>query len=192
MITNSKKIQLKYCITSAGKGCVMVLIKEFLDNINMAAIALPDDKLNECKYFFNLLKSEPERDKFRWLLSAFLGACYSCIEIKAKGLYHAFNDPDTGETYKDEEALEFLNKFVITKQSGKDPYYVNTKGLDVTIKTLYEMRHENIHSYSLSISIDREVSPNKFYIGHIITEKVPAIEFCQNVIDLLEGIYQQT
>ena len=170
----------------------MVSLREVLEDIDLPAIALPDDKLDECKYFFSLLEQESDRNKFRWLLSAFLGACYSCIEIKARQLYHAFNDPETGETYKDEESLDILHKFVKTQQGKKNPYYVNTSGINDIVKRLYEIRHGNTHSYALSILLDGDASPNNFFIGHKISEKVPAIEFCQDVMGLLEKIYSQT
>ena len=68
------------------RGAKMVSLGKYLENLDIDAIALPHDKHDECKYFYNLLKSESDRDKFRWLLSAFLGASYSFLELNDYGL----------------------------------------------------------------------------------------------------------
>ena len=121
-----------------------------------------------------------------------MSACYSCIEIKARHLYHAFNDPETGETYKDEESLDILHGYVDTQQRKKKPYFVKTSGVHEVVKKLYDIRHENTHSYALSIILEGEEAPENYFIGHSVSNKFNALSFCQEVIDLLEEIYGQT
>ena len=166
----------------------MASLESILKNLDMSAIALPDNKLDECKYFYSLLEHEENRDHFRWLLSAFLGACYSHLEITAKSLFHAFQDPETGETYQDDDALTILGKYVSASQNKKKPEYVKTKGLLALTEKLYEIRNKNTHHYALSIMRLGE-SPNcRFQIGHMSGEGVDALIFCEEILSLFEQI----
>ncbi len=169
----------------------MVLLEKHISEIDMSAIALPDDKLEECKYFFGLLSREKNRDKFRWLLSAFLGACYSYLEIRAKSLYNAFNDPETGEPFEDEESLSILRKYVRTFQNKNNTSYVKTSGLHVVTKVLYKIRKENTHNYSLSIMKNGESLPEDFCIGYLQSEDIPALQFCREVLELFNKIEEE-
>ena len=169
----------------------MVSLEKYLSDIDFDSIALPDDKLDECKYFYHLLTSENDRDKFRWLLSAFLNACYSFLEIKAKSLYFAFNDPDTGEPIEDEESLKIFRQYARAFQDKKNPEFVKTKGLHDLIKKLYEIRKGNTHNYALSIIKGEKPSPENFKIGHEKSKAVPALEFCRQVLFLFEEINEQ-
>ena len=73
----------------------MVDLTEVLGNIDMSAVPLPDDKFKECEYFLELAKCAEDRDEFRWLLSAFLGAAYSYLETKAQNLCNRYYDEQT-------------------------------------------------------------------------------------------------
>lgn len=169
----------------------MANLEQYLADIDMDSIALPDDKLDECRYFYELLTQESERDKFRWLLSAFLGGCYSFLEIKAKNLYHAFNDHETGDSIEDGESLNILRQYVKAFQDKNNPSFIKTKGLHELIKRLYEIRNNNTHHYALSIMKGVGSSPETFLIGHEKSKAVPALEFCRQVLALFDEINEQ-
>jgi hypothetical protein len=97
----------------------MADLSKYLGEIYLSAIPSPEDKLAECQFFFDLLSKEHYKNRFRCLLSAFLGASYSFLEIKASFLYFAFNNPETGEPIEDSESLEILRKYVDTFQNKK-------------------------------------------------------------------------
>lgn len=169
----------------------MASLEQCLADIDIDSIAPPDDKHEECKYFYNLLLVENERDKFRWLLSAFLGACYSFLEIKAKGMYHAYNDFETGEPVEDEQALDVLHQYVTTSQRKKDSSFVSTKGLHELTKKLYEIRHNNTHHYALSVIGGNVSYSEEFLIGYEKSKAVPALKFCREVLSLFDAINEQ-
>ena len=169
----------------------MVSLSKYLDDLDMDAIALPEDKLDECKYFYTLLKSESNRDKFRWLLSAFLGACYSFLEIKAKSLHFAFSDPDTGEYHEDENSLEILRQYVRAFQDKKKPEFVKTSGLHELTKTLYKIRNDNTHHYALSIMRQGSNDPEQFLIGYKHGQGLPALNLCEDILALFEQINRE-
>ncbi len=166
----------------------MVSLSNYLDVLDLDAIALPEDKYEECKYFYTLLTSENDRDKFRWLLSAYLGACYSFLEIKAKSLHFAFSDPETGEYYEDENSLEILRQYVRAFQDRKNPNFVKTSGLHELTKTLYKIRNDNTHHYALSIMRQGTNNPEQFLIGYKHGKGVPALSFCREILMLFEQI----
>lgn len=166
----------------------MVSLSKYLDNLDLDAITFPEDKLEECIYFYTLLKSESDRDKFRWLLSAFLGACYSFLEIKAKSLYHAFTNPETGDTYEDENSLDILRQYVKAFQDKNNPSFVKTSGLNALTKTLYKIRNDNTHHYALSIMRQDGNDPEKYLIGHTHGEGIPALSFCREILALFKQI----
>ena len=114
----------------------MASLIEILKDVDLSAIALPSDKLDECKYFHQLLVAETNRSHFRWLLSAFLNACYSYLEAKAQYLYYAFNDPETGEPFEDEESLGVLRQYVRAFQLKNKAGFVKTSGLTALTKKL--------------------------------------------------------
>lgn len=145
----------------------MASLESLLENLDLSAVALPDNKLDECRYSYSLLKKEKNRDQFRWLLSAYLSACYSHLEITAKSLFHAFQDPDTGESFQDDDALEIFRRYVRAFQDKKNPDYVKTKGLHNLTEKLYKIRNQNTHHYALSIMQSCESPNSRFLIGHM-------------------------
>ena len=166
----------------------MVDLTKYFADIDADSIALPDDKYKECKYFYQLLSVECNRDKFRWLLSAFLSCCYSFLEVKAKSLYFAFSDNETGEPIEDEDSLNILREYVTAQQNKNNPSYVKTKGVHDLIKKLYDIRHDNTHHYALSIMKGDNDSPESFKIGHNISKAVPALAFCREVLALFDEL----
>src|SRR3989339_608157 len=104
-------------------------IDEWLSRIDLAAVPDPADKLRECEFFFDLLCREADRDRFRWLVSAFMNAAYSFFESSALTAYFRFNDNETGEPVPDSQALEVLRKYVVVIRDEKRPNFVKTAGL---------------------------------------------------------------
>jgi len=169
----------------------VVSIKEHLENLDLDAIAYPEDKFCECQYFYSLLQSESDRDKFRWLLSAFLGACYSFLEIKAKSLYFAFSDPETGEYHEDQNSLDILKKYIKSKKHKNNPSRVSTYASHELIKTLYDIRHDNTHNYAISIMRQSGEDPEKYLIGHTHGDGVLALTFCREILFMFKEINQE-
>lgn len=161
---------------------------EELRNIDMSSIALPDDKVNECKYFLGLASEEDEVEKFRWIVSAFFNAAYSFFEIKALGLYKSYQHPETGEDIEDEDSLNKLRQYVKVFKDTKRKDYVKTAGLKNITETLYELRRGNTHHYPLSITTSDEALPEGFLFGHIKGRGVPALSLCREVMDLISEI----
>lgn len=155
---------------------------DFLKDLDLSAIALPEDKFEECMFFFCLMSVEIHRDKFRWLPSAFLNASYSYLEIKAKSLHFSIFDPDTGEPVEDSAGLDVLKRYVRTFQDKKNPEFVKTSAFDTLLKSLYEIRKANTHNYSLSIMKRGDNLPKDFVIGDRIGSGTPALELSEQVM----------
>lgn len=169
----------------------MASLEQYLVDIDFDSIALPDDKYEECRYFYQLLAVEGERDKFRWLLSAFLGACYSFLEIKTKSFYYAFCDNETGQPIEDEESLNILRQYVKVSQNKNNYSFVKTKGFHELSRKLYEIRNSNTHHYALSIMSGNDSGPEGFLIGCERGKAVPALDFCRKALALFDEINEQ-
>lgn len=161
---------------------------DWFQKFDISAVVLPNDKLAECHFFYELAAQETERDKFRWYLSAFLGACYSYLEIKALQLHHQSSDPETGDTWPDEEALSVLREHVRTLQNKKNSSYVKTSAVSEIMQQLYEARKENIHHNSLAIMIGGKSLPEDFHLGMERGKGKPALDFCRQVLQTFETI----
>lgn len=164
---------------------------DWLSLLDFDAIALPSDKLDECRYFFGLLKKETDSQRFRWLISAFFGAAYSYFEILALHAHLSFSDPNSGESIPDEEALEILRRYVRIVQDAKNPAYVKTSGLHPITKQLYELRRKNTHHTPLSIMKTQGEAPEGFQFGHLAGSGTPALPFCKEVMELLEDVHNR-
>lgn len=161
---------------------------EWLNLLDLDAIAEPSDKSSECEYFLNLATLENDKDKFRWLISAFFGAAYSFFEINALRAYKSFHNPRTGEPIENEEALETLRRYVRVFQDTKRPNYVKTAGQHGIIKELYELRKGNTHHYPLSIMTNGQKSSENFHFGNLSGKGIPALAFCRQVMSLIHEI----
>lgn len=170
----------------------MVDLTEVLGSIDMAAVALPDDKLKECEYFLGLAECAEDRDEFRWLLSAFLGAAYSYLETKAQSLCNRYYDEETDAMSPDEEGLEVLRRHVRVFQDKKNPNYVKTSGKGQLLKQLYEHRKENIHNYSLPITQITATVPEGYGIGLHPDKAVPALKLCREILCLFRDLETET
>lgn len=162
--------------------------EDWLNLLDLGAIADPSDKLSECEFFLELATQENDKDKFRWLISAFFGAAYSFFEINALRAYQSFHNPETGDPIENEEALEILRRYVRVLQDAKRPTYVKTAGQHEITKELYELRKGNTHHYPLSIMTSGKQLPENFHFGRLSGKGIPALAFCRRVISLIREV----
>ena len=165
---------------------------DWLNLLDMDAIADVSDKVAECEYFLFLAAQEKDRDKFRWLISAFFGAAYSFFEIQALRAYHDFHNPQTGDPIENDEALASLRRYVrVVVQDVKRPNYVKTSGQHDITKQLYELRKGNTHHYPLSITTTSQELPEGFQFGNLSGKGVPALAFCREAMLLIQEVERE-
>ncbi len=157
----------------------------WLNFLDLDAIADPADKLGECKFFFDLVTKESDKNKFRWLISAFFGSAYSYFEISAIRAYQSFHDPHTGDPIQNDEALRALSRYVRVSKNKKRPTYIKTSGEHAITRQLYELRKGNTHHYPLSIVETGRSGSEVFYFGSLHGEGIHALDFCRQVISLI-------
>lgn len=162
--------------------------EDWLDYGDLSAVPDLDDKHLECEYFFELLSVEKDRNRFRWLVSAFLNAIYSYFETSALTAHFRFTHPETGEPIEDSESLEILRQYVRVFQNAKKPNYVKTSAVHPVVKEIYELRKVSTHHFSLSIMEAGSVLPRDFQFGDIRGKGVPAIAQCQRAIELVRVV----
>jgi hypothetical protein len=161
---------------------------DYLSRLDISAIESPKNKIAECEYFLALACAEADRDRFRWLISAFFGAAYSYFEMSALSAYFAFTAPDTGDPIEDEEALKVLRSYVVVLQDKKRPDYVKTAGNHPVTKRLYELRRHNTHHVPLSIMAAGPSLPQDFHFGYMKGEGVPALRVCREALSLIKRV----
>jgi hypothetical protein len=110
--------------------------------LDIEAVANLDDKLGECEFLFRLMTAELDRDKFRWLTSAFLNAAYSFFESSALMAFLRFTDAN-GEPRPDYQALEVLGTYVKVARGGRKRDFVKTTPLHPLTAQLYEFRRKS-------------------------------------------------
>lgn len=169
----------------------MVDLRPIFKDLDLSAVVLPDDKLKECEFFYALLAVERDRDKFRWLLGAFLNGCYGFLEFKAAYLHYAFFDPESGEPVEDWEALEALRKYVKVFQQKNKSGFIKTSGLSELMKKLYKFRNRSTHDGGIEIMVAGSQLPNDFQIGMYKSKGYPAVEFCEEVLSFLKDLELQ-
>jgi hypothetical protein len=162
--------------------------EDWLNLLDFDAIADPSDKSSECEYFLYLATQENNKDKFRWLISAFFGAAYSYFEINAIRAYQSFHNPKTGDPIENEEALGTLRRYVRVSQDSNRPTYVKTAGLHEITKKLYDLRKGNTHHYPLSIMTSGQLVPEDFHFGSLSGKGIPALAFCRQVMSLIHEV----
>lgn len=166
----------------------MVDLRKILNDLDLSAVVTPDDKLKECDYFYSLMSLETDRDKFRWLLGAFLNSCYGYLEYKAAYLHFAFSDHETGEPVEDWESLETLRKYVCVFQLKNKSGFIKTSGLSELMEKLYKYRATSTHDGGLAIMKVGDNLPKDFHIGMYRGEGIPAIEFCIDVLEFFSEL----
>ena len=152
--------------------------------------AVPDlgDKVRECEFFYELLSKESERNRFRWILSAFLNSAYSFFETSALTAYFRFTGPD-GQPFEDKHGLAVLKRHIGVVQNSKRPEYVKTVGLSSLTKMFYDIRSKTTHRHSLSIMVTGASLPENFHIGDMKGEGIPAMSLCRDVLQLVQSVH---
>jgi hypothetical protein len=118
------------------------------------------DKLDECRFFLNLMKRTKDWARFRWLTSAYLNAARAALDWLAFSVYYARTD-DEGEIRADREAIEKLEKYLILKRvpsSGK----VYASPRDPTLRELCKHRKVTAHEGPLAIRPEKVTGPEEF------------------------------
>jgi hypothetical protein len=165
--------------------------EDWLSLLDLSAVADPGDKVRECEYFLALAEAERDRERFRWLISAFFGGAYSFFETSALYAYAALTAPDTGEPLADFDAVAILEKYVGIRQSDKDPYFVKTSGRHEITKRLYDLRKSSTHHVPLSIMVTGPSLPADFQFGSSVGAGTPALEFCRSLMQLIRQVQHE-
>jgi hypothetical protein len=164
-------------------------LNDWFTRWDMEAVPDLDDKVRECEFFFNALSIEINRNRFRWLVSAFLNAAYSFFESTALTSYFRFTDPENGESYEDAEGLAILRMHVKVLQNAKKPDFVKTAGLTPLTQQLYEFRKKSTHHFPLSIMATGTSLPEGFQFGNLRDEGVPVMPLCREALTLIRTVY---
>lgn len=144
------------------------------------------DKLNECKYFINLMKQNTNWDEFRWLTSAFLNGARSALDWLAYAVYNSRIDEE-GEFYPNESARDKLNKYIYIKQEIKTKkVYATPKNR--LLKDLCEHRKITAHQDSLHIKPEEVSKPTDFIF---VKDGKNVIDFSEKVLSLLYSIQDE-
>jgi hypothetical protein len=163
-------------------------LDDWIDLLDLEALAEPSDKVNEAEYFLDLASKEVDVQRFRWLISAFFGAAYSFFETSALAAFHGFTNPETGGAIADDKALEVLRRYVKIVQNIKNPYFVKTGGLHPITAQLYELRKRNTHYYPMSIMAAGPSLPIDFQFGNLMGHGTPALAFCRESMSLIRTV----
>jgi len=166
-------------------------LNSWLSRWDIEAVPDLDDKVRECEFFFDSLSAETNRNKFRWLASAFLNAAYSFFESTALTAYFRYTDPESGEPYEDQEGLAVLRRHVKVAQSANNPNFVKTTGLTPITKQLYEFRKKSTHHFPLSIMATGPALPEDFHFGSMQNEGVPVMPLCREALALIRTVYAE-
>ncbi len=166
----------------------MAELPEWVREIRMDAIADPSDKIAECEYFLGLASNEPNRERFRWLISAFLGAAYSYFEIRGLRAYRGRPHPETGEPVEDEDELRVLRQYVRVSQDKRNPDFVKTSGLNDITGELYKFRKQNTHHYPISLIQIGDDRPEGYHFGYRERDATPVLAFCRAAMKLIRQV----
>lgn len=165
-------------------------LNDWLSRWDMESVPNLDDKVRECEFFFDALAIEMNRNRFRWLVSAYLNAAYSFFESTALTAHFRYTD-QSGEPYKDYEGLAVLRKHVKVTQRPSNPNYVNTEGLTPITKQLYEFRKKNTHHFALSILATGPSLPEDFHFGSMRGEGTAVMPLCRESLTLIRTVYAE-
>jgi hypothetical protein len=158
-----------------------------LSRFDFSAIAEPTDKLAEADFFLDLARKEPDRLRFRWLISAYLNAAYSYFDTAALHACNAFSSEDGG-TYADDQAVVVLGKYINIKQNTKNSFRVHTQGENDLVKVLYELRKNNTHYFPMAIMEGGPLLPDDYHFGHERGKGKPILKLCSDILELLHQV----
>ncbi|MBS0298930.1 MAG: hypothetical protein JSR32_03180 [Proteobacteria bacterium] len=157
--------------------------------MDIGTIADPGDKIRECEFFLGLASTEPDRTRFRWLISAYLNAVYSYFEITALSAFTAFTDPKTGAPAENTEALENLSAYVCISQGKKNPYYVKTSDpKHQVIARIYELRKTTTHRFPSLIRAAGANLPADFYFFSFEGKDEPVLALCHDALTIIKQV----
>lgn len=166
-------------------------VKDWFSRWDMESVPTMDDKVRECEFFFDALAIEMDRNRFRWLVSAFLNAAYSFFESTALTAHFRYTDPESGKLYEDHEGLAVLRRHVKVTQRSKKPNYVSTEGLTPITKQLYEFRNKSTHHFALSILVTGPSLPEDFHFGSMRGEGTSVMHLCRESLALIRTVYAE-
>lgn len=158
------------------------------------------DKLDEAKFFLDLMRREPELDRFRWLTSACLGACSAALDWLGTNAHFAYFDED-GEEIPDKHALDVLSKYMTVTKGN---WLVRVVPIEPTLVEMRKLRNRTAHRNWLWIDKhphrgDNEAPGNKFVFvdqlpGGLLKCRPgkPVCEFCSEVVHLIVSISDET
>ena len=162
--------------------------EDILALIDFAAIADAGDKLRECEFFLELAAAESGRERFRWLITAYLNAVYSYFETSALAASVGITDPQTGEPVEDSEAVDRLRAYVKVFQDAKNPYYVKTGGLHPVIQRLYKVRAAATHHFPLSIMATGPNLPEDYEFGSTKGQGTNVLALCREAMEVVKQV----
>lgn len=161
-------------------------INDFLERLDLSAIADPGDKRRECEFFLGLASAEPDRTRFRWLITAYLNAVYSYFETSALRANAAFTHHETGDPIADDEAIDKLRAYVDVVTYPKKPYFVKTAGQQGVMQRLYKVRAAATHHFPLSIMAAGPNLPEDFHFGTMRGEGEPILALCREALEVVK------
>jgi hypothetical protein len=164
---------------------------DFLAKLDLDAIADPGDKVRECEFFLGLASAEQSRERFRWLITAYLNAVYSFFETSALHANAAFSHPETGNPIADDEALEKLRAYVKVFTDTKKPYYVKTGGLNSVVQRLYKVRAAATHHFPLSIMVAGPNLPEDYHFGNMRGQGEPILGLCRDALAVVRKVDEE-
>jgi hypothetical protein len=126
---------------------------------------------------------EADWNRFRWLTSGFLNACYSCLEILALRAYFSFWDDD-GEPIPDSNALDKLSQYVVVFPPNRRGR-VHTGGTHPLVRTLYDIQKKTTHHQPLAVRSKTTSDPEEFRFEDGTRDGNPVLQFSRSLLDLL-------
>lgn len=148
---------------------------------------MADDKLGEGRFLLDLMQRTTDRDQFRWLTSACLGAARAAIDWMAYELHHITYWDQEGNDCLDEEYVQAATR-VISKYFSTDRRpngSVFARPIHPLLKELSRHRKETAHYGPLWIKPESVSSASDYIFKD---GGKPVIQFCADVFDLLVGI----
>jgi hypothetical protein len=165
------------------------------------------DKLDEAKYFLDLMRAESDLARFRWQTSACLNACRSAVDWLAWNVHHANVTPD-GDHEPDQDAIALLAKYIETSaRSGKRGLMVFASPVHPLLREMSQRRQETAHRSSLWIGrspiegcggarepgrgfvfVELAADAERDYFLNTVPGR-RVLDFCSEVIALLDRIH---
>ena len=76
-------------------------------------------------------------------------------------------------------------------QNPNKPKFVNTEGLTLITKQLYEFRKKSTHHFPLSIMATGSALPEDFHFGSMRGEGVPVMPLCSEALAVIRTVYAE-